>query len=91
MDEEENRRFFGDVHVLIGEMSIENCLRIFDEKQDQVKSFMNQRRKDEEVKQNGLDDTMNLSTINYQTSNKAGSVTMNQTQIMNQSGATYFK
>jgi hypothetical protein len=40
---------------------------------------MNQRRKDEEVKQNGLDDTMNLSTINYQTSNKAGSVTMNQT------------
>ena len=28
MDEEENRRFFGDVHVLSGDMSIENCLRI---------------------------------------------------------------
>lgn len=32
MDAQENSRFFGDVHVLEGEMSIENCLRIFDEK-----------------------------------------------------------
>jgi hypothetical protein len=30
--EEEYRRFFGDVYQLKGKMSIDNCLRIFDEK-----------------------------------------------------------
>jgi hypothetical protein len=31
--EEEYRTFFGDVYELKGEMSIDNCLKIFDEKQ----------------------------------------------------------
>ena len=31
--EEENSKFFGKPHDLTGEMSIENCLKIFDEKQ----------------------------------------------------------
>lgn len=32
MSEEESKRFFGERHRLEGEMSIENCLKIFDEK-----------------------------------------------------------
>ena len=38
--EENESHFFGEAHNLQGEMSIENCLKIFDEKQDKVNLFM---------------------------------------------------
>jgi hypothetical protein len=34
--EEEYRKFFGDVYELKGDVSIDNCLRIFDEKQEKM-------------------------------------------------------
>ena len=36
-------RFFGTHHNLQGQMSIENCLKIFDEKQDLVNDYMIQK------------------------------------------------
>jgi hypothetical protein len=39
-NEEEYRRFFGDLYELKDEMSIENCLKIFDEKQEKMNAFM---------------------------------------------------
>lgn len=42
-DEEEYRRFFGDVYELKGEMSIDKCLEIFDEKQALMSKYMQNR------------------------------------------------
>ena len=39
MSDSEAKRFFGEQHELKNEMSIENCLKIFDEKQEQVKDY----------------------------------------------------
>jgi hypothetical protein len=48
LDGEETKRFFGDCHVLEGKMSIENCLKIFDEKQERVTQFMAMREMEDQ-------------------------------------------
>ena len=46
--EETEEKFFGQAPVLEGDNSIENCLKIFDEKQERVNDFMQKYREEEE-------------------------------------------
>lgn len=55
LDNNENEElFFGKAYVLQGEMSIENCLRIFDEKQTKVSNYMLHKLQEEQHKQEDL-------------------------------------
>ena len=46
--EEEDAKFFGERHELQGHMSMQNCLEIFDSKQDQVSDYMIQKLQEEQ-------------------------------------------
>lgn len=51
LDEDQDfLKFFGEPHNLQGEMSLENCLRIFDEKQEKINEFNDHRKVEEEAK-----------------------------------------
>jgi hypothetical protein len=40
VEEMDVKKFFGELPNLQGEMSVENCLRIFDEQQKRMKEFV---------------------------------------------------
>ena len=46
--EEEDAKFFGERHDLQGQMSMQNCLEIFDSKQEQVSDYMIQKLQEEQ-------------------------------------------
>lgn len=48
-NDEEYVKFFGAVYELKDEISIENCLKIFDEKQAKVNQYMQQLRGKNEI------------------------------------------
>ena len=48
-NDEEYVKFFGAVYELKDEISIENCLKIFDEKQAKVYQYMQQLRGKNEI------------------------------------------
>ena len=63
MDPEEYQRFFGNSHVLEGETSIENCLKIFDEKQALVLVFMAKRESEELLKAQQATQQANMTVV----------------------------
>lgn len=46
--EDADASFFGEHHVLKDDMSLDNCLRIFDEKQDMLNDYMQQKLQEEQ-------------------------------------------
>ena len=48
--DEKEFKYFGELHNLQGEMSMDNCLRLFDEKQDKMNQFHFCRQREEETR-----------------------------------------